>query len=271
MSRFGKAISSTPVNVALFVVAAILLLGSIVGGTQAALSYFSDTYVARLQASSVGVTLIENDQDVAWRNYAGDGSWRQQTLEDDGTKELARLLQGGEFNQGSFKIGYAYPEIIQVRNSAGEGFIPPIQGQIAEYVRVSVSKYWEDKDGNKITTVSPDLINVVYEANNGWFEDTNAASTERRIFYYDSLLQPGETTKALTKSVAVDPSILSNVTEETTTENGVTTIVTKFDYNGVRLCLEATAYAVQEHNAEDAIHSAWGTNVTVNNGKLSLR
>lgn len=271
MSRFGKALSSTPVNIALFVIAAILLIGSVVGGTQAALSYFSDTYQARLQASSVGVTLVENGNDVAWRNYAGDGEWNQRTLEDPDTQELATLLQGEEFTQGSFKIGYEYPESLAVRNSAGEGFFPPIEGQIAEYVRVSVSKYWEDENGNKITTISPDLINVTYTEGNGWFEDEKAASTERRVFYYDTLLQPGQTTKTLTQSISVDPSILASVTEETKTENGVTTIKTTYDYNGARLCLEATAYAVQEHNAEDAIHSAWGTLVSVNNGKLSLR
>ena len=257
MSRFGKAISSTPVNVALFVIAAILLLGSIVGGTQAALSYYSDTYVARLQASNIGVTLNENGKAVAHRDYDYDGRWNQETLEVD--PNLVRLLQGDEFK--NFTIGKEYNEQLTVTNS----------GSIAEYVRVTVNKYWEDENGNKVTTVSPDFIKLTQANNNDWFVDTDATTLERTVYYYKYLLQPGDTTSAVTDKLSIDSAIGNKVTQtETKNEDGTTTIVTKYDYNGTRFCLEATAYAVQEHNVEDAIHSAWGTNVTVNNGTLSL-
>ena len=53
------------------------------------------------------------------------------------------------------------------------------------------------------------------------------------------------------------------------TANG-SRITTTYDYDGARFCLEATVDAVQEHNAEDAIWSAWGRRVTVHNGTLSL-
>lgn len=261
MSRFGKAISSTPVNVALFVIAALLLLGSIVGGTQAALSYYSDTYVARLQASNIGVTLNENDNPVAHRDYDYDGAWDQETLEAD--PSLVRLLQGSEFK--NFTIGKEYDEELTVTNS----------GSIAEYVRVTVSKYWEDKDGNKVTDVDPALIKLTLakDYENDWFVDTTegASTIERSVYYYKRLLQPGDTTSALTDKISVDSKIGNKVTqEETKNEDDTITIVTKYDYNGIRFCLEATAYAVQEHNVVDAIHSAWGTNVTVNNGTLSM-
>ena len=257
MSRFGKAMSSTPVNVALFIIAAILLLGSIVGGTQAALSYYSDTYVARLEASNIGVTLNENGKAVAHRNYDYDGRWDEVTL--DTNPAEAKLLQGDAFKD--FTIGKEYDEQLSVTNS----------GSIAEYVRVTVNKYWEDENGNKDTTISPDFIELTQANNNDWFVDEAASTTERTVYYYKYLLQPGATTADLTSKVSVDSAIGNKVTQtETKNEDGTTTIVTEYDYNGMRFCLEATAYAVQEHNVVDAIHSAWGTNVTVNNGTLSL-
>ena len=37
-----------------------------------------------------------------------------------------------------------------------------------------------------------------------------------------------------------------------------TTITTTYDYEGKQFCLEVTADAIQEHNAADAMKSAWG-------------
>ena len=49
-----------------------------------------------------------------------------------------------------------------------------------------------------------------------------------------------------------------------------TTITTAYDYDGLQFCVEASVDAVQEHNAEDAILSAWGRKVSISNGSLSL-
>ena len=43
-----------------------------------------------------------------------------------------------------------------------------------------------------------------------------------------------------------------------TDDNGLTTITTTYEYDGASFVLEATVDAVQTHNAEDAIKSAWG-------------
>ena len=40
--------------------AAILLLASTVGSTQAALTYYSDNYIAQVNVSNIDVTLLEN-------------------------------------------------------------------------------------------------------------------------------------------------------------------------------------------------------------------
>ena len=50
----------------------------------------------------------------------------------------------------------------------------------------------------------------------------------------------------------------------------VNIITTTYDYDGLQFCVEASVDAVQEHNAEDAILSAWGRKVSISNGSLSL-
>ena len=266
MSRFGKVISSPRFNIALFVVAALLLLASVVGGPQAALSYYSDTYLARLAASDIGVTLVENDQKVAWRDYEGGNSWNERTWTRDGQENSAELLSNLLPQGETFQVGREYAENLAVQNT----------GTITQYVRVSLLKYWEDADGNKVNTVSPDLIRLGLNTErmadgSAWLLDEDSSTKERTVLYYNRPLASGETTHDFCKTVSVDGSIASKVTQtEQKNADGTTTITTTYDYNGLRFCLEANVYAVQEHNVVDAIHSAWGRNMTISDGTLSL-
>ena len=57
-----KAVSPL-VTVVLFVVAVAMLLGGSIGGTRAALTYYSETYTSRIQMYDIGVGLIENDRE----------------------------------------------------------------------------------------------------------------------------------------------------------------------------------------------------------------
>lgn len=255
MGAFSRFISSAKVNVTLFVIAAILLLVSVVGGTQAALTYYSDTYLARLTVSEIGVTLLENGNEVAWRNYEGNDNWSTPN-----TNEEARLLQNMLGRGDQFQIGRAYPEELQVRNS----------GQINQYVRVKIYKYWEDGDGNKVNVVTPDLINLDLARNSGWQIDSEDTTDERIVAYYTLPLGSGETTPSLTTTFSVDPSVTQIATEDKTTSGNTTTYVTKFDYKGLRFCIEAEVDAIQEHNISAAALSAWGKNITVTNGTLSV-
>lgn len=273
MSRFGKVISSSKFNIALFVIAAVLLLVSVVGGTQAALSYYSDTYLARLSASDIGVALTEDGQQIAWRNYEGSDRWDMQTYVPDGIDESssanARLFTDLVPAGQMFQVGKKYPVSLAVENT----------GSITQYVRVSLVKYWEDKDGKKINTVSPDFIELglntsVNEDGSAWLLDEEGSTDERVLLYYNRPLVAGQSSSDFCNSVLVDGQIANKVTQEesTTTKDGVTTTTIKnvYDYNGLRFCVEAYVYAVQEHNVVEAIHSAWGSNVSVSNGTLSL-
>ena len=142
-------------------------------------------------------------------------------------------------------------------------------GTINQYVRVSVYKYWLDADGNKMQNVSPDLIDL-HLTENGWIVDENSSTPERTVLYYSKLLNSGETSKAFADTLSIDTQVATKVTQTTATENGYTTITTTYDYDGLQFCVEASVDAVQEHNAEDAILSAWGRKVSISNGSLSL-
>lgn len=239
-------------TVALLSASAVLLIGSTVGSTRAALTYYSENYSAQVTVSNIGVSLLENGETVSRRDYDSNGEWN----ETSGT-----LL--GDLKDQAVAPGKSYPEVLTVQNS----------GSIDSYVRVILTKSWKDSEGNKDTTLSPDLIDLNLQTGNGWIVDEKASTPERTILYYTQQVGAGETTPALSDTVRIDPAVANKVEESVTTdENGYRTITYTYAYDGYTFELEAEVNAVQTHNAEDAIKSAWGTDVTVaGDGTLSLR
>ena len=245
---------SPVVTLALFVVAVALLLGSSIGGTRAALTYYSETYTSRIQMYDIGVTLLENGKEISWRNYssAGDGTWEV------GPGDLLKeMLAEGE----TLALGKKYQEELKVRNT----------GTINEYVRVSIYKYWLDEDGRKLRDLSPDLIHLnLVNLGTDWIVDEKASTDERTVLYYNKLLNSEAETAPFADSLTIDDSIAKKVSQETKTEGNYTTIITTYDYDGVSFQVEVEVDAVQEHNAQDAVWSAWGRRVTVDDGILGL-
>lgn len=260
MKKQKKRMKVAPpiVTAVLFVAAVALLLGSSIGGTRAALTYYSETYSSRIQMYDIGVTLLENDKPISWRNYssAGDGTWEV------GPGDLLKeMLAEGE----GLTLGKKYREELKVRNT----------GTINEYVRVSIYKYWLDTKGDKLRDLSPDLIKLnLVNLGTDWIEDEEARTSERTVLYYNKLLyaegQGTSESPLFADSLIIDDRIAKKVSQETTTNGGYTTIVTTYDYDGVSFQIEVEVDAVQEHNAEDAIWSAWGKRVTVRDGILSF-
>lgn len=270
MSRIGKAISSAKANAALFIVAAALLIISVVGTTNAALSDASDPYKAYLQSSGIGVSLLEKTEgaadytQVAYCNYQNRGNDNREELtwvepeEGIAGQTSARLLQN--LSDG-YQVGKVYDERLKVRNT----------GKISEYVRVSLVKYWEtpklnadgtqayDLSGNPVyvkdTTLDPNMISINVPANSGWTIDPESTTTERTVYYWPNMLRQDAETSDLTSSVSVSSDIMNKVTQETNADGTITTV---FDYEGKRFCVEAEVYAAQEHNFWDALVSAWG-------------
>ena len=243
------------VTAGIFVLAILLLLFSGIGGTRAALTYFSDNYTSRIQMYDIGVTLVENEKNISWRDYSGkgDGKWD----ENIGVL-LENMLQEGE----SLQLGKAYPEELKVTNS----------GAINQYVRVSIYKYWLDKNGNKLQNLSPDLIDLhLVNLGSDWILDKASSTEERTVLYYNKLLYSGTSTPLFADSLAIDNMVASKVTQDVKKEGNYTVISTVYDYDGLTFCVEAAVDAVQEHNAKDAVLSAWGREITIGNGTLHLQ
>ena len=231
---------------------AVLLIGSTVGSTRAALTYYSENYGAEVTVSNIGVSLLENGETVSRRDYDSNGEWNETS---------GALL--ADLQEEAIVPGKEYDEALAVSNS----------GSIDSYVRVILNKSWTDSEGSTDQNLSPELIDLNLLTDNGWIIDEDASTAERTILYYTNILPAGETTPALSDTVRIDPAVADKVTEEVTTdENGYKTITFTYAYDGYTFELEAEVNAVQTHNAQDAIKSAWGVDVDVaDDGTISLR
>jgi len=247
---------STPIF--LLAAAAVLLLASTVGSTQAALTYYSDNYSAEVNVSNIGITLQENGSEISHRDYLKDDNWD----EVQGTLFANMLAEGEEL-----VLGKSYPAALTVTNS----------GAIDTYVRVILTKSWKNAEGVKDATLSPELIGLsLVTGDNGWVIDETASTPERTILYYTKILPVGESTPAMTGTLRIDPAIGTKVIETvevTKDDQGKEwkNITFVYEYDGYTFCVEAEADAVQTHNAADAIKSAWGVRVAkAEDGSISL-
>lgn len=244
-------------TIALFAVAATLLVFSVVGSSQAALTYFSKTYGAQVEMHDIGVTLVENDldenQDVSWRNYNEESNSENELDNwDKNTGKLVQeILKQPEGGEDQLRLGHKYKEELSVRNT----------GNIDQYVRVTIYRYWE-KDGVKQPEMDSDLIDLhLVNVGGAWTEDVASRTEERTVLYYNSILGVGEASAPFSDTLEIqDEGIEAEVSRETSTdENGNTVITTKYDYDGLEFVLRVDVDAVQTHNSEDAMMSAWGT------------
>ena len=222
------------------------------GSTRAALTYYSENYGAEVTVSNIGVSLLENGETVSRRDYDSKCEWNE---------TIGTLL--ADLQEETIVPGKEYDEALAVSNS----------GSIDSYVRVILNKSWTDSEGSTDPNLSPELIDLNLLTDNGWIIDEDASTAERTILYYTNILPAGETTPALSDTVRIDPAVADKVTEEVTTdENGYKTITFTYAYDGYTFELEAEVNAVQTHNAQDAIKSAWGVDVDVaDDGTISLR
>lgn len=240
-------------SVILLAAATILLVASAVGSARAAFTYYSNNYIAEVDVSNIGVSLVENGEVVVATTYG---------QSDDNDADYSGVLLSNMLDDGEqLALNKEYKETLYVTNS----------GAIDSYVRVIINKSWVDANGVKDTTLSPELIKINFTGN-GWVEDIDAATTERTILYYTDILPPGERTPAFTDSISIDGAIATKVNETVVEENGYKTITYEYIYDGYTFLVDAEVNAVQTHNAQDAIKSAWGIDVHVSaNGSFSLR
>lgn len=284
MKNIKKWITSPASTVILFVLAAGLLLFSTIGGARAAFIAVSQTYAGHLEMYDIGVSLLEKcEGDEEAREVATRRSYSKNTEDTFVDEESKPLLEGANFlgtdstgKINNFLPGKVYKEEISVANT----------GNIDEYVRVTLYRYWIDASGNKNFTsnakgtstqgLAPELIKLELANTDSWLFDNDVVekdskTEEKMVFYYNKVLKAGESLEnlPLCKSLSIDKSIADKCTQYTS-EDGHT-ITTVYDYDGWSFCLEAQVDAVQDHNAKDAIKSAWGVDVNIaEDGTLSL-
>lgn len=228
-------------TILLLSVSAVLLIASTVGSTRAALTYYSENYVAGMELSSIGVSLLENGTVVSSRDYLDNGEWKgdsEGTLLTDFLEEKETIVPGKK-----------YSEVLSLKNS----------GNIDTYVRVIVKTSWRDQEGKDVpvTTLDPELIEVSFLEENGWVEDKEAKTPERTVLYLNRVLAAGETVD-FADSIRVRPEIRNQMTSKVTTTESGTTYTYEYEYDGYYFQVSAEADAVQTHNAAEAVKSAWG-------------
>ena len=245
--KIRKILASPVITLSAFVLAAGLLLFSSIGGARAALTYYSETYSSSVELSEIGIQLVENGEVTS-------GELLLPEVEED------------------VKLGKTYQEELAVRNS----------GDINQYVRVTVYKYWlvpedgipegEEEHWVKSQELGPELIELHLTEGSGWMIDTAASTPERTMLYYNKVLKCGEgETVGETSPLFADSLTIAGKTAQMVRQENVDGVIrTTYAYDGARCCIEVRVDAVQEHNAEAAIWSAWGRKVTVENGILTL-
>ncbi|XCP85588.1 hypothetical protein ABXS75_01940 [Roseburia hominis] len=249
LQRIRKILKGRTGTFLLLGLAVACLLGSGIGSTRAALQIYSEYYEARVGMYDIGITLMENGKEIAVRDYANQMA---QGEESTGwtTKEGALLENMLKESDGRLVPERKYKEELSVVNS----------GSIPEYVRVRIYRYWvdpeagKDEDGNevKVTTMDPKWIKLELDES-GWWRNEAECTDECTVLYYRSELPTGGAA-AFCKSITIDDA----VAKVTKTEVGNGVVKTTYDYEGRKFVLEVDADAVQNHNAKDAIRSAWG-------------
>ncbi len=228
----------------LLALAILLLLGSTVGSTRAALTYYSENYIAEITVDQIGVSLLENGEIVSSRDYDED-EWRIRTNK-GGDSTSGALLQKMLGDNEKLALNKKYDEKLTVKNS----------GTIDEYVRVRIYRYWM-KDGQKLTTLSPDLIDLNLANTRQWVKNPNETAECMELFY-KGILRSGEETEAFADTIRIDGKVAAEANVET---NG-NIITTTYKYDGVEFHVDVEVDAVQTHNAQDAIRSAWGVDAS---------
>ena len=217
-----KFLRSPKATVALFVLAAVLVGFGGINAILAAPRIESADYRAQVQLTNINVAVTENGNVVE-----GDGS-------------LLTSLAG----EDSFKIGQTYKDVLAVRNTKHPSSTNEGEG-IDEYVRVSVYRYWTDDDG-KAVNLRPDYIKLNFLTDNGWTIDEEASTPERTVLYYKDVVPVGADTAPFADAITIDSAVAAAVTDGS------------YDYNNVQFHVKVTADAVQTHNGNEAMTSAWG-------------
>ena len=251
----------------LALIAVALLVTGTVGGILAKLTIFSQEYDAQMDMKHIGIQLNESNEanganpaKISEKTYKVTSGYDGEWVMDEG--ELVQNLLSAQIEADKddtyVHIGQPYNEYLSVTNT----------GAIDEYVRVTVYKYWI-KDGVKDTSLDPALIDLHFLDGGKWIINEDESTTERTVLYYTDVVPVGGVTAPLTDTLKITYPTVNKTSQTTKVVDGnVTVYTTTFVYDSVEFVIEAQADGVQTHNAQDAIKSAWGKNVTMTGTSL---
>lgn len=243
-----KLLSLKNKPVILLAVAAVLLLVSTVGATQAAITATNkDSYTAKMQAPTLSVSLLEN-----------------QGTEEDSFVEIGKsVILSKMLDQSNGKLipGKIYKEELKVQND----------GDTDAYVRVVITKNWLDADGKPDRMLSPKNIKLVFDDQGEWIVDASASTSERTVLYYKNILSAkGGVTPVFLETLQVQNGFDLIVKEEKVSEsNGYKVIEYSHPYDGYSMNISVEVDAVQTYDAAEAIKSAWGVEATLADGVIT--
>lgn len=292
MKYLKKLAASSAVTIAALALAIGLLGYSTIGGARAALTYYSENYISEMQLLEIGVTLYENGLPVATGAAHQTNTVKDHTNNAGEKKGLldTLLLQEGDklVKAEEFHLGVHYAERLEVHNPSAIDTNGQ-QQNIDQYVRVTITRYWTDqegKDGKKLASLDPALIQLLLGGvdiatdegekvlfGNGWLVDSEASTDERMVLYYAKPVKAGEKTDPFADTFMVSGDAAKVIDEKTVSndKDGVT-VEHVYRYNNACFHLDVRVDAVQDHHAADAIQSAWGRTVTIDEaGKLSIQ
>ena len=247
MKKIREFLSKPAVTAVLFALALLLLGSSTVAGARAALNIQSEYYNSEVEVLDIGLAVVEEQTDGSYVEKYG----KDHPLMDENSP-MGQIIKSDK----KLLPGKTYPEKLAILNT----------GEIDEYVRVSVFRYWLDEDGKKFADMNSDWIEIHFLDGGKWTIDQessyqgNSNVEERTVLYYSDPIAHGEMTEPFMDSVTINNVILTKVTQESHKEGNLTVITTTFVYNGKQFCIEVLADGVQDHNSDQAKLSAWGVN-----------
>ncbi|MEG1732653.1 MAG: hypothetical protein RR252_05835 [Longicatena sp.] len=121
------------------------------------------------------------------------------------------------------------------------------------YLRVSATKYWTDKDGNKLPDKDASLIKLTTKDPTNWIIRDDAANSNSEIvyFYYRYPLKANDKTTNIMDAIEISSQLTNQ----------------EYAEHQVKVLIEANA--VQEYAAKEAIENEWGMDATFDkNGVL---
>ena len=178
-----KILRSPITTIALFLIAAALILTGTIGGVKAAPLLRADRYYeASMELSQLGLAITEDGTAVA------EGGELFSTLKED------------------FKIGKTYTDPLAVINTSA---------YTGSYIRVTVYKYWTDENGKDVT-LDPNLINLHFVEGGGWTIAENESTEERTVLYYGSPVAAGAPTTPFADTLTIDGRVSTLISADKT-------------------------------------------------------